>query len=82
MHNHNSLIYIVCWKTILYFTLLEIVTSPNNNEVHIYRRNGNDWRVVDILAQHDLRVTGMDWAPKSNRIVTCAAVRIKLYVIL
>merc|ERR1712158_346817 len=25
--------------------------------------------------QHDLRVTGIDWAPKTNRIVTCSADR-------
>ena len=28
----------------------------------------------DVLQQYDLRVTGIDWAPKTNRIVTCAAV--------
>lgn len=28
-----------------------------------------------MLDQHDLRVTGIDWAPKTNRIVTCSADR-------
>jgi len=28
-----------------------------------------------VLKQHDLRVTGIDWAAKTNRIVTCAADR-------
>ena len=25
--------------------------------------------------QHDLRVTGIDWGPKTNRIITCSADR-------
>ena len=27
------------------------------------------------LDQHDIRVTGIDWAPNTNRIVTCSADR-------
>ena len=27
-----------------------------------------------FLPQHGQRVTGMDWAPKSDRLVTCGAV--------
>lgn len=53
----------------------EIAISPNNNEVHIYKREGNDWKRSDILKQHDLRVMGIDWAPNSNRIVTCSVDR-------
>lgn len=53
---------------------LEIAISPNSPEVHIYKRTTNDWVLVDVLKQHDLRVTGIDWAAKTNRIVTCAAV--------
>jgi len=43
--------------------------------VHVYRRVESEWRLEDILNQHDLRVTGIDWAPKTNRIVTCAVDR-------
>ncbi|KAL1129303.1 hypothetical protein AAG570_013832, partial [Ranatra chinensis] len=53
----------------------ELALSPNNHEVHIYERAGCDWNLVDVLSQHDLRVTGIDWAPNTNRIVTCAADR-------
>uniref|UniRef100_A0A1B6EM03 Arp2/3 complex 41 kDa subunit n=1 Tax=Cuerna arida TaxID=1464854 RepID=A0A1B6EM03_9HEMI len=53
----------------------QIALSPNNHEVHIYQRNGNDWILLDVLNQHDLRVTDIDWAPNSNRIVTCSADR-------
>ena len=30
---------------------------------------------VAKLDQHDIRVTGIDWAPNTNRIVTCSADR-------
>ncbi|KAK9686278.1 WD domain, G-beta repeat [Popillia japonica] len=53
----------------------QIALSPNNHEVHIYERNGSDWKLLDILNQHDLRVMGIDWGPNTNRIVTCAVDR-------
>lgn len=53
--------------------------SPNNHEVHIYKRDspsvGASWTCVDVLNQHDLKVMGIDWAPNTNRIVTCAVDR-------
>ncbi|KAG8224602.1 hypothetical protein J437_LFUL009182 [Ladona fulva] len=58
----------------------QIALSPNNHEVHIYGKSdlgsgSYEWQLLDILNQHDLRVTGIDWAPKTNRIVTCAVDR-------
>uniref|UniRef100_A0A182P8B0 Actin-related protein 2/3 complex subunit n=1 Tax=Anopheles epiroticus TaxID=199890 RepID=A0A182P8B0_9DIPT len=53
----------------------QIAISPNNNEVHIYKREGSEWKLTDVLNQHDLRVMGIDWAPNTNRIVTCAVDR-------
>lgn len=53
----------------------QIAISPNNNEVYIYKRDGSDWKQVDVLSQHDLRVMGIDWAPNTNRIVTCGVDR-------
>ena len=53
----------------------EVALSLNSKDVVIYERSGGDWRQQDSLDQHDLGVTGIDWAPKSNRIVTCAADR-------
>nr|CAD7409388.1 unnamed protein product [Timema poppensis] len=53
----------------------QVALSPNNHEVHIYQRSDNDWKLLDVLNQHDLRVTSIDWAPKTNRIVTCAVDR-------
>ncbi|XP_018335466.1 actin-related protein 2/3 complex subunit 1A [Agrilus planipennis] len=50
----------------------KIALSPNNHEVHIYEKIGNEWKLQDVLSQHDLRVMGIDWGPNTNRIVTCA----------
>lgn len=53
----------------------QVALSPNSNEVLIYKREGDRWSCNDILSQHDLRVTSIDWAPNTNRIVTCSADR-------
>jgi len=45
---------------------------PNNNEVHLYAKNGNEWEVDQVLKEHDGVVTGIDWDPITNRIVTCS----------
>lgn len=54
---------------------------PNSNEVNIYKyeQSVSDWTILDNLDQHGLLVTGIDWAPNTNRIVTCSAVSI-IYV--
>lgn len=43
--------------------------------MEVYERSGSEWKCLDTLNQHDLRVMGIDWAPNTNRIVTCAADR-------
>lgn len=53
----------------------KVALSPNNNEVHIYQKEGLKWTLHNTLNQHDLRVTSIDWALNSNRIVTCSADR-------
>lgn len=54
---------------------------PNSNEVHIYKYEPNfsDWTLLDNLDQHGLLITGIDWAPNTNRIVTCSAVSYFLF---
>ncbi|TPX30280.1 hypothetical protein SeMB42_g07939 [Synchytrium endobioticum] len=49
-----------------------VAISPNNHQVHIYKKTGNSFSVAHVLAEHDKLVTGIDWAPNSNRIVTCS----------
>uniref|UniRef100_A0A2K6FYX2 Uncharacterized protein n=1 Tax=Propithecus coquereli TaxID=379532 RepID=A0A2K6FYX2_PROCO len=51
----------------------QIALSPNNHEVHIYKKNGSQWVKAHELKEHNGHITGTDWAPKSDRIVTCGA---------
>ncbi|XP_030315425.1 actin-related protein 2/3 complex subunit 1A isoform X2 [Calypte anna] len=53
----------------------QIAISPNNHEVHIYKKSGNQWVKAHELKEHNGHITGIDWAPKSDRIVTCGADR-------
>ncbi|POY74212.1 hypothetical protein BMF94_2650 [Rhodotorula taiwanensis] len=50
----------------------QVAVSPNSHEVHIYAFNGRKWDLQHTLAEHDKLVTSIDWAPHTNRIVTCA----------
>lgn len=46
--------------------------------MHIFKRDAaapDGWRLLDVLIQHDLRIMGIDWAPNTNRIVTCGVDR-------
>nr|CAG4648643.1 EOG090X05RK [Polyphemus pediculus] len=53
----------------------KLAISPNSSEVHIYQYERGEWKIEEILQEHDLKVTGIDWAPETNRIVTCSADR-------
>ncbi|CAG5898543.1 unnamed protein product [Menidia menidia] len=53
----------------------QLAVSPNNNVVNVYEKNGKEWVKIHELSEHSGRITGIDWAPESNRIVTCAADR-------
>lgn len=50
----------------------QLAASPDNNEVHIFSvdRSGN-FEKKFVLKEHTQIVTSIDWAPKTNRIVTC-----------
>eukprot|EP00088_Acartia_fossae_P014439 TRINITY_DN1772_c0_g1_i2.p1 TRINITY_DN1772_c0_g1~~TRINITY_DN1772_c0_g1_i2.p1 ORF type:complete len:379 (+),score=104.26 TRINITY_DN1772_c0_g1_i2:191-1327(+) len=53
-----------------------IAVSHNDKLVELYKQQpGGSWNQTDILDQHDLRVNDIDWAPNTNRIVTCSADR-------
>ncbi|KAL2101505.1 hypothetical protein ACEWY4_003266 [Coilia grayii] len=53
----------------------QIAVSPNSNVVHIYQKKDKEWSKIHELTEHSGRITGIDWAPESNRIVTCASDR-------
>ena len=38
-------------------------------QVILYSATASGWDKTASLDQHDLRVTGIDWAPKTNRAV-------------
>ncbi|GAA5966428.1 hypothetical protein JCM8115_002875 [Rhodotorula mucilaginosa] len=51
----------------------QVAVSPNSHEVHIYSlSSGNKWTLQHTLTEHDKLVTSIDWAPQTNRIVTCS----------
>lgn len=54
----------------------QVVVSNSSSSTHVMKK-GSDGRYIvsEILQQHLERVTSVDWAPKSNRIVTCAGDR-------
>ncbi|XP_041362709.1 actin-related protein 2/3 complex subunit 1A-B-like isoform X2 [Gigantopelta aegis] len=52
-----------------------LAISQDSHEVKIFKSSGNKWQNPVILSEHGQRVTGIDWAPTSNRIVTCGADR-------
>jgi len=53
----------------------KLAISPNSSEVHIYKYERGEWKLEEVLKEHDLKVTGIDWAPNTNRLVTCSADR-------
>ncbi|XP_053563636.1 actin-related protein 2/3 complex subunit 1A-B-like [Bombina bombina] len=53
----------------------QIAISPNSHVVQIYQKAENGWKKIHELSEHNGRITGIDWAPNSNRIVTCATDR-------
>jgi len=50
----------------------KVAICPNDNEIHIYSKQGTTFKLEHKLTEHDQVVTGIDWAPKSNRIVSCS----------
>jgi len=52
----------------------QLAISLNNKEVQVLKKGGGagKWDNTATLNQHDLVVRGIDWAPKTNRIVTCS----------
>ncbi|XP_063961360.1 actin-related protein 2/3 complex subunit 1A-A-like [Lytechinus pictus] len=53
----------------------QIAVSANNNLVDIYQKCDDGWEKTHTLSEHTQRVTSVDWAPKSNMIVTCGSDR-------
>jgi len=50
----------------------KLALCPNNNEIHIYVKNGKDWKKETTLSEHTQLVTGIDWGSETDRIVSCS----------
>lgn len=50
----------------------QVAVSLNSTDAQIFTRQGNDWTQSVTLSEHDKLITSIDWAPVSNRIVTCS----------
>ena len=74
LYNLNDQPFCSVYNAFINFFVSEIALSMNNNEVEIYTSAGGQWRLTDTLKEHGQLVKGIDWAPNSNKIVTCAAV--------
>jgi len=51
----------------------QLAISPNSNEVHVLvmdTKTGR-WERQHVLSEHTQMVTSLDWAPNTNRIVSC-----------
>jgi len=46
-----------------------VAICPNSNSIEIYETV--DWELKYSLVEHDQVVTGLDWAPNTNRLVSC-----------
>ncbi|RNA19332.1 actin-related 2 3 complex subunit 1A [Brachionus plicatilis] len=51
----------------------QLAISLNSKEVYIYSKSDNTWQLAQTLTEHSARVLSIDWAPQSNRIVTCGS---------
>ncbi len=50
----------------------KLALCPNNSEIWIYAKNGEEWEEECVLREHTELVTGLDWGVKTNRIVSCS----------
>lgn len=50
----------------------QVCVSLNTNEAQVMAYDGTGWKTTETLSEHDKLITSIDWAPNSNRIVTCS----------
>ncbi len=61
----------------IFCLFLEIAVSLGKNDVRIYHKVAGKWKLTHTLCEHLSRVLAIDWAPKTNQIVSASAVCIK-----
>ncbi|KAI6157223.1 WD40-repeat-containing domain protein [Pisolithus tinctorius] len=50
----------------------QLALSLNDNNINIYTKQGKEWQVTETLSEHDKAITSVDWAPRTNCIVTAS----------
>eukprot|EP00835_Amoeboradix_gromovi_P004947 NODE_423_length_8874_cov_0.432023.p3 type:complete len:341 gc:universal NODE_423_length_8874_cov_0.432023:6086-5064(-) len=50
----------------------KVAVCPDTTDVEIYVKKDDKWALVSTLTQHDKLVTSIDWAPKSDKLITCS----------
>lgn len=56
--------------------------SANSKDVLIFTKTSDSkWSILHTLTEHASKVLGIDWAPNTNRILTCGAVNIDFLLI-
>jgi len=50
----------------------KVAICPNTKDVQIYKKTGNGFELEATLKEHDSVVTSIDWAPQTNKILTCS----------
>jgi len=53
----------------------KVAVSLNDEKVIIFKKVGAKWEKESELIEHSGKVTGIDWAPQSNKIVSCSSDR-------
>eukprot|EP01134_Creolimax_fragrantissima_P002610 CFRG2610T1 len=49
----------------------EVAVATNSRKIQVFKLDGKTWTKTHVLAEHGQTVTSIDWAPETNRIVTC-----------
>lgn len=50
----------------------QVALCPNTSEIQIYKVNGKDKELLHTLCEHTQVVSGIDWDPICDRIVSCS----------
>lgn len=50
----------------------QLVVSTTDNKIRIFHSKNNSWNLEYDLEEHEMLVTGIDWAPNTNRIASCS----------
>lgn len=61
-------------------TISEIAISRSDQNIEIYKKSPSGYDLTATLSEHGQRVTGIDWDPKNNRIVTSGAVSLACHI--